>query len=108
METLMRELNALKEAPAVTHQQLVGAVVAAAAHIDALLDERMVGIQALAMAVAIQPGIDAKRLHRDFVAILERQFDSSRPMPADLRDMASAIGLAAADAASVSAPMTPA
>lgn len=106
METLMRELNALKDAPAVTHQQLVGAVVAAASRIDALLDERMVGIQALAMAVAMQPGIDANRLHRDFLAILERQFDPARPMPEDLRDMVTAIGLAAAEAASVAAPMT--
>jgi hypothetical protein len=97
METLIRELEALRSAPEVTHQQLVGAVLAAAARIDHALDERMVGMQALAMAVAMQPVIDAKRLHDDFVRILESQLGELGTVPADLRDMGSALRVAAAD-----------
>jgi hypothetical protein len=97
METLIRELEALTSAPEVTHQQLVGAVLAAAARIDHALDERMVGMQALAMAVAMQPVIDAKRLHDDFVRILESQLGELGTVSADLRDMGSALRVAAAD-----------
>ena len=97
METLIRELNALQEAPVVTSQQLVGAVVATATRVDQALDERMIGMQALAMALAMQPAVDALRLREDFLAILERQFDCPSQIPADLRDMASALAVAAAD-----------
>ena len=97
MEALIRELTALKNAQDVTNKQLVGVVLAAAARIDKALDERMVGIQAFAMAVAMHPGLDARRLHDDFVAILERHFASVGPMPADLRDMVSALAVVAAD-----------
>lgn len=96
METLIRELSALTNARGVTYRQLVGAVLAAAARIDKALDERMVGIQAFAMAVAMHPGLDARRLHDDFAAILERHFAAIGPMPVDLRDMISALGVVAA------------
>lgn len=97
MEALIRELTALENAPDVTNKQLVGVVLAAAARVDKILDERMVGIQALAMAIAMHPGVDARRLHDDFVAILDRQFASVGPMPADLRDMVSGLAIVAAD-----------
>ena len=98
MEALIRELTALENAPEVTNRQLVGVVLAAAARIDKVLDERMVGMQAFAMAVAMHPGLDARRLHDDFIAILDRQFASLGPIPVDLRDMISALAVVAADA----------
>ena len=97
MESLIRELDQLKSAPSVTNRQLVGAVLAVATRVDKALDERMVGIQSFAMAVAMQPAIDAKRLQQDFATILGSQFDSLSRMPADLRDMVSALGIALAD-----------
>ena len=97
MEHLIRELESLRSRPQLTDSQIVGAMIAAAARFKEILDDRMVGIESLATAVAMQPEIDARKLHDDFLAILRVHFDSIRRIPPELRDIAASIKLAEVD-----------
>jgi hypothetical protein len=97
MDALIRELESMRETPALSNAKLIGGVVAAAVRMRAILDARMIGIQALATAVAMQPEIDPSKLHDDFIAILKANFETLRDAPSELRDMAAAIKLAASD-----------
>jgi hypothetical protein len=54
-------------------------------------------MQALAASVAMQPQLDADKLHADFLGLVKEQFGSARNIPMELRDLASAIKLAAAE-----------
>ena len=97
MDALIRELEAMRGTPDLSGAKLIGGVVAAAVRIRDILDSRMIAIQALATAVAMQPEIDAAKLHDDFVVILKANFASLRDVPGELRDMAAAIKLAETD-----------
>lgn len=97
MDALIRELQLMGERPNLSNAKLVGGMVAAAVRMRDILDSRMVGIQALATAVAMQPEINASKLHDDFVVILKANFESLKETPTELRDMAAAIKLAASD-----------
>jgi len=97
MDALIRELEAMRQAPELSSPKLIGAIVAAAVRMRDVLDSRMVAIQALATAVAMQPEINSSRLHDDFVVILKANFGSLREAPGELRDIAAAIKLAASD-----------
>jgi hypothetical protein len=97
MEALIRELEALSQKPDVPNSKLVGAVIATAVRFREILDARMLGFQALAAAVAMQPEIDPRKLHEDFLTLLGAQYESARDIPRELRDIASAIKLASAD-----------
>ncbi len=97
METLIRELRAMTEKQAVSSQQLSGAILAVCVRFKDLLDARMAGIQALATAIALQPELDAQKLHDDFVHGLRAHFETVRNIPQELKDVATAIKLAASD-----------
>lgn len=97
METLIRELESLREKPQLTTGEVVGVMLATAMRLKEVLDARMVGIQALATAVAAQPQIDVVKLHDDYLRVLKSHFDSTRRIPVDLRDVAASIKLAGTD-----------
>jgi len=97
MDALVRELEALRAQPDIPNSKVVGAVLSAAMRIRDILEWRVAGIEALATAVAMQPGIDAERLHRDFLAVLKARFESMRHVPSELKDMAAAIQLVATE-----------
>jgi hypothetical protein len=97
METLIRELESLRHKPQLTNSEIVGVMVATTARLREILGDRMVGIQALASAVAMQPEIDAARLHDDFLDILKAHFETLRQTPSELKDIAAGIRLAAAE-----------
>jgi hypothetical protein len=97
MDALIRELELMRETPGLSNAKLIGGIVAAAVRMRAILDARMVGIQSLATAVAMQPEINASKLHDDFIVLLKANFESLREAPSELRDMAAAIKLAASD-----------
>src|SRR5947209_1363099 len=96
MDALVRELELLRMKPQLTNDQVVGMMVAATVRFKEVLEDRMVGIQAIATAVAMQPSIDVTKFHEDFVALLEKHFESPR-IPTDLRDIAASIKLAGSD-----------
>ncbi|HUI98713.1 MAG TPA: hypothetical protein VLY46_00675 [Usitatibacter sp.] len=97
MEKLIRELKELQDREDLTGNKIVGAVLAAAVRIRQLLEERSLALQALAASVAMQPGIDAEKLHADFLEIVKAHFRPARSIPLELKDMAAAIELAAAE-----------
>lgn len=97
METLIRELESLRKRPQLTNNEVAGAMVAMTMRLRDLLDQRMIGIQAIASAVAMQPQIDVLKLHADFMSILKSHFESVQRIPGDLKDMAAGIKLAASD-----------
>ena len=97
MDTLIRELEMLRDRPDLPNTRILGAVIATAVRFREILDKRMVGIQALATAVAMQPQVDASKLHDDFLQILRSHYESDREIPCELRDIAAAITLAAAE-----------
>ncbi len=97
MDRLIRELESLRQKAQLTNNEVVGVMLAATARFRDILDERMVGIQALASAMAMQPEVDAVKLHDDFLAAVTSHFESLRAVPHDVRDIASAIELAAAE-----------
>ena len=97
MDALIRELQALSERREIPDKQVVGAILAATIRFRDVLNNRMVGIQALATAIARQPQIDSSKLHDDFVIQLKQHFESMKAIPQDLRDVANAIKLAAID-----------
>jgi hypothetical protein len=97
MDTLFRELETLRQKPQLTNNEIVGVMVATIARFREVLNHRMVGIQALAAAVAMQPEMDPQKLHDDFMTILGAHFESPRHMPSELIDIAAGIRLAAAD-----------
>jgi hypothetical protein len=97
METLIRELESLRQKPQLTNSDIVGVMLATTARLRDVMSERMVGIQAMAAAVAMQPEVDAVKLHDDFLNILKAHFESLRATPRELKDMAAGIKLAAAE-----------
>jgi hypothetical protein len=97
METLIRELESLRKRPQLTNDEVAGAMVAMTVRFRDVLDERMIGIQAIATAAAMQPEIDAFKLHDDFMGILRAHFESVSRIPRDLKDIAAGIKLAAAE-----------
>lgn len=97
MEALMRELECLRQKPQLTNSEIMGVMLATTARLRAILSDRMVGIQAVAAAIAMQPEIDAHRFHDDFLGILRAHFESERETPSELKDMAAGIRLAAAE-----------
>ena len=97
MDALIRELQSLSQNPQVSNAKVVGAVLASVVKMKDVLDARRVGIEAFATAVAMQPVIDPATLHEDFMAILAAHFESARHIPAELKDVASAVKLASAD-----------
>lgn len=97
MDKLIAELEGLREKPQLTNSQVVGVMLSTVMRFRTVLNDRMVGIQALATAMALQPEVDALRLHDDFQRIMGSHFESERDIPSELRDIASAIRLAAAD-----------
>ena len=97
METLLRELQSLRDKPDVPNARLVGAVIATAVRFRDILDSRMVGIQALATAVAMQPEVDTLKLHDDFLTIVRSHYDPTQSIPQELGDIALAIKLASGD-----------
>jgi len=48
-------------------------------------------------ALASQPGIEAAKLHDDFMRIAASDFGDPERLPSEIRDIAAAIRLAAAD-----------
>src|SRR5688572_5692700 len=97
MDRLIRELEFLAAKPDVPTAEVVGAVRATAMRCRDILSERMVGLQALATATALQPKIDALQLHDDYLRILRAHYDSNSELPDGLRDIALSIKLAAAE-----------
>jgi hypothetical protein len=97
LERLLKELKELQEKPDLDASKVIGAVIASAVRFRQLLEERALGMQALAASVAMQPQLDAEKLHADFIALVKEHFGSARTIPAELRDLASAIKLAAAE-----------
>ena len=97
METLIRELESLRHKPQLTTSEVVGVMLATAMRLKEVLDVRMVGIQALASAIAAQPEIDVMKLHDEYLRVLKSHFDSVRRIPVELRDVAASIKLAAAE-----------
>ena len=97
MDRLIRELESLASTPDVPNAKVLGAVMATAMRCRDILGTRMAGLQALATATAMQPGIDASRLHDDYLRILAGHYDSAEEIPQSLRDIALAIKLAAAE-----------
>jgi len=92
----LHRLQAFTDA-ALAHLELDELLDAMLVRIREILEWRISGIEALATAVAMQPGIDAERLHRDFLAVLKARFESMRHVPSELKDMAAAIQLAASE-----------
>jgi hypothetical protein len=97
LEKLLKELKELQDKPDLDGSTVIGAVIAASVRFRQLLEERALGMQALAASVAMQPQLDAEKLHADFLGLVTEQFGSVRNIPLELRDLASAIKLAAAD-----------
>ena len=97
MDALIRELETLTQRPKPSPREAVGAMLAATMRFSEVLNERMVAIQALAAAIAMQPQIDVAKLHDDYLDTLKAHFDSRRSIPVDLRDIASSIQLAASE-----------
>lgn len=97
MEKLIEELKELQGQRELAGNKVVGAVLAAAVRIRQLLEERSLAMQALAASVAMQPGVDAEKLHLDFLAIAKAHLRPARHVPVEVRDMAAAIKLAAAE-----------
>lgn len=97
MESLIRELEALRKRPQLTNSEFAGAMIAMAARLRDVTDQRMLGLQALVSAVAMQPHIDAMKLHDDFVNGLKSRFESLRLAPSELQDIAAQIKLVAAE-----------
>jgi hypothetical protein len=94
LEKLIKELEELRTQPNLSNNQVVGAVIAAATRFRSALDDRVLGMQALSAALAMQPEIDAHKLHDDFYGILNSHFDSGHGIPVELKDIAAAIKLA--------------
>ena len=99
MEALIRELETLRDRDDVPSARIVGAVIATAARCQELVHTRTVGLQALATAVAMQPGIDTRKLLDDFMLALHAHYDSLGGIPTELKDLGHIIQLAAADRA---------
>jgi len=94
METLIRELESLRNRPQLTNAEVAGAMMAMTVRFRDVLEERMVGIRSLAAAVAMQPNVDFDKLHDDFRKALVAHFESAQAIPTDLKDIASAIQVA--------------
>ena len=99
MEALIRELETLRNRDDVPNARIVGAVIATATRCQELLHTRTVGLQALATAVAMQPGIDARKLFDDFMLALHAHYESTANIPTELKDLGHIIQLAAVDRA---------
>jgi hypothetical protein len=97
MDRLIKELESLASKPDVPNAKVVGAILATATRCRDILSTRMVGLQALATATAMQPKIDALRLHDDFLRIVGAHYNSPAQIPEALQDIALAIKLAAAE-----------
>jgi hypothetical protein len=97
LDALIRELETLRDRDDVPNTRIVGAVIATATRCQELLHTRTVGLQALATAVAMQPGIDARKLFDDFMLALHAHYDSLGGIPSELKDLGHIIRLAAAD-----------
>jgi hypothetical protein len=97
METLIRELESLRKRPHLSNNEVAGAMVAMTVRLGEILDQRIIGIQAIASAVAMQPQIDVIKLHADFMSFLKSHFESVHRIPSDLKDIAAGIKLAGAD-----------
>jgi len=97
MDRLIKELEALASKPDLPNDKVVGAVIATAMRCRDILSARMVGLQALATATAMQPTVDANQLHDDFLRLLGAQYEQPLEVPEALRDIALAIKLAAAE-----------
>jgi len=97
MEKLIRELESLGKKQQLSNSEVTGAMMAMTVRFREILDQRMIGIQAIATAAAMQPQVDASKLHDDFMRILKSHFESVQRIPADLKDIASGIKLAAAE-----------
>jgi hypothetical protein len=97
MDRLIKELESLAARQDVPTAQVVGAVMATAMRCRDILSARMVGLQALATATALQPRIDALQLQEDFLRILGAHYEPPNEVPDALQDIALAIKLAAAE-----------
>lgn len=97
METLVRELEALRTKPHLTNDQMVGVMLAAAIRFKEALADRTACVHAIATALAMQPQIDATKFHEDFAKILAAHFEPLPRIPQELQDMVASIKLVAAD-----------
>jgi hypothetical protein len=97
LERLIKELQELQEKDEVSGNQVIGAILAAAVRFRQTLEARALASQALAASLAMQPNVDAAKLHADFLALVKRRFPSEAKMPMELRDIAAALELVAAD-----------
>jgi hypothetical protein len=97
LEKLIRELQDLQVKDEVSGNQVIGAILAAAVRFRQTLEARALASQALAASLAMQPNVDAAKLHADFLAIVKRRFPSEANMPVELKDIAAALELVAAD-----------
>ena len=98
MDRLIKELELLAASPEVSNSKVMGAVVATAMRCRDVFHTRMVGLQALATATAMQPTMDAILLHDDYLKALRAHYDSPKEIPSELRDIALAIKLVATGA----------
>lgn len=96
MEKLLKELEQLRQAPDLPNAKMIGALIATATRCKDILDARMVAVQSLAAAVAMQPQVDALKLHDDFLNQVKAHYGSGNT-PAELTDIALAMRLAAPD-----------
>jgi len=96
VEKLLEELELLRRSPDLPTEKMVGAIIATAARCKDILDARMVAVHSLATAVAMQPQIDALKLHDDFVNQVKAHY-AGRHTPPDVTDVALTIELAAPD-----------
>jgi hypothetical protein len=97
VEKLIREIEALRQKPQLTNSEVVGLMLSSTIRFREVLDDRMIGIQALAVAVAMQPQVDVLKLHDDYLSILKAHFESMRHVPVELKDIAAVIKLAATE-----------
>ena len=95
MDRLIKELESLAAVPDVSSTKVMGAVIATAVRCRDVFNTRMVGLQALATAAAMQPTMDANLLHDDYLRALRAHYDSAKDIPNELRDIALAIKLVA-------------
>ena len=97
MDRLIKELEELANKPELPNAKVVGAIIATATRCRDILSARMVGLQALATATALQPGVDARRLHEDYLRILVAHYDTPKEIPEALQDIGLALELVAAE-----------
>ena len=97
MEALIAELRQLKERSDPAHAGIFGAILATAVRLNERWNAQSAGLEALVSALAAQPGIEAAKLHDDFMRIASSDFGDPERMPGEIRDIAAAIRLAVRD-----------